>query len=270
MSDHTEAGAELVLSERRDGVLVITFNRPDRLNAWTNEMESAYFDLLEEAQADPDVRAIVVTGAGRGFCAGADMDGLREATEAGVDEEHALQTRPRWFPLTVRKPMIAAVNGAAAGLGFVEALYCDLRFAAPEAKLTTSFARRGLIAEHGASWLLPRLVGPSAALDLFLSGRVVQGEEALRMGLVNRVIPGDRLLDEAIAYARDLATYCAPTSMAIMKEQVRQDLELTFLEAEIKADELMAASLARADAVEGVRSYLEGRAPAFEALGAGR
>lgn len=270
MSTSTATNADLVLAELRDAVMVITFNRPDRLNAWTNEMEARYFELLDEAEADSRVRAIVVTGSGRGFCAGADMDGLLDVAEAGVDDEHFQLPRPRWFPLTVRKPMIAAINGAAAGLGLIEALYCDLRFSSPEAKLTTAFARRGLIAEHGISWLLPRLVGPSVALDLLLSGRVVQGHEALQLGLVNRVIPAESLLEEAVAYARELATYCSPSSLAAMKDQVRHDLERTFLDAEAEADRLMAESLAKPDAMEGVRSYLEGRAPAFRPLPARR
>ena len=179
--------SELVLAERRGPVLVLTLNRPERLNAWTDALEECYYDRLDAAEDDPEVRAIVVTGAGRGFCAGADMGDLEQGA-GGADVEAVLRNRPRprAFPLTVRKPLIAAINGAAAGLGLVEALYCDMRFATPEAKLTTAFARRGLVAEYGMSWLLPRLVGYSTALDLLLSGRVVLGEEALRLRLVDR------------------------------------------------------------------------------------
>src|ERR671936_251644 len=188
-----------VLYEAADGVATVTLNRPDRLNAWTRELGARFYELLERAAEDPEVRAIVVTGAGRGFCAGADMELLQSigGGSAVVGERQEL------YPdhlLGIPKPIIAAINGPAAGLGFVVALMCDIRFAAAGAKLTTAFARRGLIAEHGISWVLPRLVGPSRALDLLLSGRVVLAEEAAGMGLVNLVIAGDELLDETLAY----------------------------------------------------------------------
>jgi enoyl-CoA hydratase/carnithine racemase len=188
---------ELVRAERRGPVLVLTLNRPERLNASTDALEDRYFARLDAAEDDPAVRAIVVTGAGRGFCAGADMSDLeRAATNGGAEAQLRSRPRPRFFPRTVRKPMIAAINGAAVGLGLVEALYCDLRFATPDAKLSTTFARPGLIAEYGISWLLPRLVGYSTALDLLLSGRVIAGKEAQRLGLVDRVSEPERLLDD--------------------------------------------------------------------------
>jgi enoyl-CoA hydratase/carnithine racemase len=257
---------DLVLSERFGAVLLLTFNRPDRLNAWTNELEEQYFHLLDEAEADPEVRAIVVTGAGRGFSAGADMDILVDVAAEGVDEGEEHLPRPRWFPMTVRKPMIAAINGAAAGLGLVEALYSDIRFCAPEAKLTTSFSRRGLIAEHGSSWLLPQLVGRSKALDLLMSGRVILGLEAWRIGLVDRVVADEHLVSEAIAYAADLAANCSPTSMATIKAQVQRDVERSFVEADADADRLMLESLNAPDMKEGVASYVERRPPAFAPL----
>ncbi|KAA1422298.1 enoyl-CoA hydratase [Mumia zhuanghuii] len=254
--------ADVVLAERRGSVLLLTLNRPERLNAWNDELEERYFALLDEAEADPEVRAVVVTGAGRGFCAGADMDvlvsiGAREVVEL---PEHP---RPRHRPLMFCKPLIAAINGAAAGLGLVEALYCDQRFATPEAKLTTSFARRGLIAEYGVAWLLPRLVGQSRALDLLMSARVVRGDEALRMGLVDRVVDADDLVDAAVAYAQDLATHCSPTSMSVIKRQVLQALDTDIRSALADAESEMVQSFHRADVAEGVASYLEGRAPAF-------
>jgi enoyl-CoA hydratase/carnithine racemase len=260
--------AELVLAQRRGPVLVLTLNRPDRLNAWTDALEERYFACLDAAEDDPDVRAIVVTGAGRGFCAGADLGDLELGAASVTAAQDALRDRPRprTLPLTVRKPMIAAINGAAAGLGLVEALYCDVRFAAVDAKLTTAFAQRGLVAEYGMSWLLARVVGPSRALDLLLSGRVVRGEEALALGLVDRVCERDRLVDEAVAYATELAERCSPWSMATIKAQVHADLDRTFGEAVAAADELMLESFTRADVHEGVHSYLEGRAPAFPSL----
>jgi enoyl-CoA hydratase/carnithine racemase len=259
---------ELVLSEKRGSVLVLTLNRPDRLNAWTDALEERYYACLDAAEDDPEVRAIVVTGAGRGFCAGADLDDLELGATSDTAAEETLRERgrPRTYPLTVRKPMIAAINGAAAGLGLVEALYCDIRFAAAEAKLTTAFAQRGLVAEYGIAWLLPRLVGPSRALDLLLSGRVVRGDEALALGLVDRVCERDRVVDEAVAYAAQLAEHCSPWSMATIKAQLHADLDRPFTEAVAAADELMLESFTRADVQEGVRSYLEGRAPSFPSL----
>ena len=169
MSNDTDSVGETpVISERRGSVLLLTLNRPDRLNAWNDALEARYFEHLDGAEADEEVRAIVVTGAGRGFCAGADLDDLKGAS---ADDLSLLdRERPRHLPLLPRKPLIAAINGPAAGLGLVEALYCDIRFATPEAKMTTAFVQRGLIAEYGSAWLLPRLVGPSRALDLLIVG----------------------------------------------------------------------------------------------------
>jgi enoyl-CoA hydratase/carnithine racemase len=259
---------DLVLSERRGPVLVLTLNRPDRLNAWTDALEERYYACLDAAEHDREVRAIVLTGAGRGFCAGADLDDLELGATNDTAAEDTLRDRrrPRTFPLAVRKPMVAAINGAAAGLGLVEALYCDLRFATPDAKLTTAFAQRGLVAEYGISWLLPRLVGPSRALDLLLSGRVVRGEEALALGLVDRVCERDSVVDEAVAYATELAARCSPWSMATIKAQVHADLDRSFAQAVAAADELMLESFTRPDVHEGVRSYLERRPPAFPSL----
>ena len=255
-----------MLAERRGSVLVLTLNRPERLNAWTDALEEDYYAWLDAAEDDPDIRAIVVTGAGRGFCAGADMDDLQRGAAGEADAALRNRRRPRTFPLTVRKPMIAAINGAAAGLGLVEALYCDVRFASPEAKLTTAFARRGLVAEYGMSWLLPRLVGFSTALDLLLSGRVVLGEEALRLRLVDRLSEPGHVVDDAVAYAAELATHSSPWSMATIKAQVQADLDRSFADAVAEAEELMIRSFDHPDVLEGVRSYHERRAPAFPSL----
>jgi enoyl-CoA hydratase/carnithine racemase len=258
--------SQVVQHSVEEGVAVLTLNRPERLNAWTREMEQRYFALLDECAGREDVRVVVVTGAGRGFCAGADMDDLRSIGEGGVQAADGDGRRPQTFPLTVPKPIIAAINGPCAGIGLVQALMCDLRFAAAQAKLTTAFARRGLVAEHGISWILPRLVGPARALDLLLSGRVVLGEEAASLGLVNRALPAERLLDETLAYARDLATSCSPASMAAMKRQVYADLERGTAEALAEADRLMIASLQADDFREGVASFLERREPRFAPL----
>ena len=248
---------------------VLTLNRPDRLNAWTTELELAYFGALRDCADDPDVRVIVVTGAGRGFCAGADMDDLQGIGSGVIDTDarHA-ERQPQTFPLTIPKPIIAAINGPVAGIGLVQALMCDLRFAAAGAKFTTAFSRRGLIAEHGISWILPRLVGPARALDLLLSARVVLAEEAYELGLANRVVAPEQLLDETLAYARDLATNCSPTSMAVMKQQIYAALDQDRDTALAEANEEMFASFAREDFREGVASFVERREPEFPPLGA--
>lgn len=257
------ANEEVVRYRVEDGVAILTLNRPDRLNAWTPEMEVAYFAHLDRAAADVAVRAIVVTGAGRGFCAGADMDALR-----GIGGGSAWKGsgRPTTYALTVPKPIIAAVNGACAGLGLVHALMCDLRFAAAGAKFTTAFVRRGLIAEHGVSWVLPRLVGHARALDLLLSGRVFLAEEALALGVVNRVVPGDVLLATTVEYARDLAANCSPAAMATIKRQVYQHWEADLAPALAESNALMARSLREPDFREGVASFVERRAPRFAPL----
>jgi enoyl-CoA hydratase/carnithine racemase len=258
---------EVVLFEVKDRVALLTLNRPDRLNAWTAEMQRRYFDLLEECAAREDVRAIVLTGAGRGFCAGADMQNLEEIAGGDGDRRsEAVDTRPVTFALGIPKPVIAAINGPCAGLGLVHAVMCDLRFAAAGAKLTTAFSRRGLVAEHGISWMLPRLVGPARALDLLLSGRIVLGVEAAELGLVNRAVEADRVLDEALDYARMLASECSPASMAMMKRQVYADYEHTLADSLEDANRLMMESFSGTDFGEGVRSFVEKRAPEFAPL----
>lgn len=256
--------SEVVQKTVADGVAVLTLNRPERLNAWTQEMERLYFQMLGECGESPDVRAIVVTGAGRGFCAGADMQGLQTLGEGEVDIERAERERlPQTYPLSIPKPIVAAINGACAGIGLVQALMCDLRFVAEDAKMTTAFARRGLVAEHGISWILPRLIGPARALDLLLSGRVVLGAEAAALGLVNRALAPEAVLDHALAYARELVAQCSPASMATMKGQIYADLDRALPEALANADRLMLESFTEPDFVEGVSSFLERREPLF-------
>jgi enoyl-CoA hydratase/carnithine racemase len=257
---------DVVLHEvRDDGVGILTLNRPDRLNAWTAGLEERYFELLADFDATDDVRAIVVTGAGRGFCPGADMDAL-QGKDTGGGNLAAADRKPVTFPLTVRKPLIGAINGACAGVGLVQALMFDVRFAAAGAKFTFAFARRGLIAEYGSSWLLPRLVGMSRALDLMLSSRTFTAEEALELGLVNHVVPKEEVLDAAIAYAADLAQNCSPTSMAVMKQQLYGHA-LVDVDAALKeSNRLMRESLGREDFKEGVQSYIQKRPPLFAPL----
>ena len=252
---------DTVLYDQQGPVAVLTFNRPDRLNAWTGELGRRYFDLLDQCAADESVGAIVVTGAGRGWCAGADMDTLQgiQTGAAGGEPDR----RPMTYATSIPKPVIAAINGACAGLGFVHAMMTDIRFAAAGAKFTTSFARRGLVAEHGVSWVLPRLVGPARALDLLMSGRVVLADEAAELGIVNKVFEPDQLLEESIAYANELATLSSPTSMAVMKRQVWGHLQADMDTALSQSNDWMKASLRRDDFKEGVRSFLDRRDPKF-------
>ncbi|GAA3813886.1 enoyl-CoA hydratase-related protein [Sphaerisporangium flaviroseum] len=256
--------SELVLSSLDHGVLTLTFNRPDRLNAWVDAMGRRYFDLLEQAERDPEVRVIVVTGAGKGFCAGADFQTLSALQDGSYDEEP--DKRPNTHPTTIGKPVIAAVNGACAGLGMVHALVCDLVFTAAEAKWTTAFARRGLVAEYGLAWILPKLIGQARAMDLLLSGRTFTGAEAGELGLVSRVVPGDRLLEETVAYARELAVHSSPASMAVIKRQIWGDWEKSLDDSAAAAVRLMMESFGRPDFAEGVASFLERRPPAFPPL----
>jgi enoyl-CoA hydratase/carnithine racemase len=256
--------AELVLSALDRGVLTLTLNRPDRLNAWTGAMGRRYFDLLAQAEKDPDVRAVVVTGAGRGFCAGADFETLTSIQGGTYAEEP--DPRPNTFPTTVAKPVIAAVNGACAGLGMVHALMCDLVFTAEEAKWTTAFSRRGLVAEYGLSWVLPRIMGQQRAMDVLLSGRTFTGREARELGLANRALPAADLLEEVQAYAGDLAANVSPASMAVIKRQVWGDWTTSLEESARAAAREMAASFGRPDFAEGVASFLERRPPAFPPL----
>ena len=260
-----------LLYEVRDPVAIVTLNRPERLNALTGRLLSELKHAIAEAERDQRVVGIVVTGAGRGWCAGADMDVLQGIGDAGGlgGESYAGPDRKEWVhthAMTIPKPVIAAINGACAGLGFVHALACDIRFAAAGAKFTAAFSRRGLIAEHGSSWTLPRLVGQGVALDIMLSGRVFLAEEAKEMGVVNRVVAPDLLMDETLAYAADLAVNASPTSMAVMKQQIYTHPSMPIDDALAASNRLMNESLRCTDFTEGVASFVEKRAPNFQPL----
>lgn len=257
-------------------VATITLHRPERLNAWTGRMHTEYRWLLARAAADPAVRVVVVTGAGRGFCAGADVAALeghvdRGAYDPGTGPDLARPghgVRPEFdaelaYHFGVPKPIIAAVNGPAAGVGFALACYCDLRFAAAGAKLTTSHGRLGLPAEFGLSWLLPRLVGLTRAADLLFSSRVLLAEEAAELGLVNTVVPTESLHDAVTDYARMLATEVSPASLAATKRQLYTDLHRDVGTAVREAESLMAEMMRGADFAEGVAALAGHRPPRF-------
>ncbi|MGH9187477.1 MAG: enoyl-CoA hydratase-related protein [Acidimicrobiales bacterium] len=260
-----------------DAVAMVTLDRPERLNAWTGRMHAEYRWCLAEAERDPQVRVIVVTGEGRGFCAGADFKALDHNIEVGGYDDglreppatpgHGVRPefdRPFAFHFGLAKPVIAAVNGPAAGVGLVLACYCDLRFAAAGAKLTTSAPRLGLAAEFGLSWVLPRLVGVGHAADLLLSSRVVLAEEAAAMGLVNRVLPPAELLPFTLAYAHRLATEVSPSALRETKRQLYADLHDDVGTAVDRAVALTDRLMGGPDYREGVRAWQQKRLPRFE------
>ncbi len=267
---------EQILYEVNGRVATITLNRPDKLNAWTARMEEEVGDALRAASADELAGAIVLTGAGRGFCAGADMSLLSDAVNRGgaragllaADVEASngwrrdFHKKYAWL-MTVPKPIIAAIHGPSVGLGFVIPLYCDFRVASPTARFSSIFAKRGLVAEYGMAWMLPRVVGLAGAIDLLFTARTIDGAEAHRMGLVHRLFPEEGFLEAAQGFARELATTVSPRSLRVMKRQLYEAQFQTLGEAFETALEEMASSLASEDFREGVAHYLEKRAPAF-------
>ena len=266
------AAQAVLYAVRESGVAVLTFNRPERMNGWSGGLAAGFYAGIDAAEADPAVRAIVLTGSGRAFCAGADMGDLSSIGSASVgtagdaDLSAMVGERHPLFVTTLRKPIIAAINGACAGIGLNQALMCDVRFAAAGAKFTTSFARRGLIAEYGISWILPRVVGWGAALDLLLSGRVFYAEEAAELGMVKEVVAAEELLPRAIAYAEDIAANCAPSSLAVIKRQVYGDALREALDSSELAETLMHESMQRPDFIEGITAFFEKRPPHFPPL----
>ncbi len=265
-------------------IAILRLNRPSRLNAWTARMDREVRDALAAAERDPEVVAIVLTGEGRGFCAGADLSDLSALSSgaplASVSADAADASRPQpgdpemsagfrgryTYMLSLRKPVIAAINGPCAGMALPIALACDVRFASDRAVFTTAFVQRGLIAEWGIAWLLPRVVGVGHAMDLLLSGRIVDAREAERIGLVNRVIGHDDRLPHALAYAREIGRRCAPTSLQVIKRQVYEALERTLEQENANAVARMLETLGSADFKEGVQAFLDKRDPSFRRL----
>jgi enoyl-CoA hydratase/carnithine racemase len=274
---------EDILFTTANGVATITLNRPEKLNAWTAAMQSSIKEAMVKAADDNTVRVIVVTGSGRGFCAGADMSGLQQIDAGKWDErvlaagDHGISLKreqlgpdvsPHYggrfgYLMSIPKPIIAAINGPCAGIGLVFALYCDLRFAALGAKFTTSFAQRGLVAEHGISWLLPRLTGIAHSLDILFSARKFDAEEAARINLVNRTFPQESFMNSVNEYARQLASTVSPRSLAVMKAQIWKSLYQDLNDAITVGDAEMQKSFSTADFKEGVAHFLEKRPAKF-------
>ncbi|HEY6881904.1 MAG TPA: enoyl-CoA hydratase-related protein [Polyangiales bacterium] len=269
---------EQIRYEVERSVATITMHRPERLNAWTAQMGRELKQAFASAERDPEVVAIILTGAGRGFCSGADLSVLGDIAggqtnvDAGPEPDDTLPgdatmgpsfRGPFTYPMSVLKPVIGAINGAVAGLGLPMALSCDLRFASDQAFFSTAFARRGLVAEWGTSWLLPRLVGLGHTADLLLSARKVGAVEAERMGLVNRVVPHEELLTVARAYAEDIAENCSPSSMAVIKRDVLMHMSTSLVDAERDNFKHMQESFTRPDFAESLAAFSEKRPPKF-------
>ncbi len=263
---------EQILYEVRERIATVTLNRPEALNAWTDVMAEEVWQAMHAAERDDDVRVIVLTGAGRAFCAGGDVTGFKtDNPRALLDKlprpfdfsrRPDYQGRASYFP-AIGKPVVAMLNGATAGLGLVHALFADVRFAADDATLTTAFARIGLASEYGMAWALRNVVGHASALDLLLSGRKLRGAEAQRMGLVNQAHPREQLEQATYAYARDMAELCSPRSLRIMKQQL-WELPFQSLHEAVATDsvEMLAANTCE-DFQEGKRAFLEKRPPRF-------
>lgn len=262
--DETYVDTDAVLLEvGEDGVALLTLHRPERGNAWTPPLERRYYQLLDELAHDERVRAVVLTGAGKSFCPGVDSERLNDIAGKPLDYTGRVPaSRTFGFP----KPLIAAINGGCAGVGFIEAMMCDIRFMSSTARMSTAFARRGLPAEQGLSWVLSRLVGIERALDLLLSARIIEADEALRIGLVGFVTEPDDLLPKALTYAHDIAANCSPTALALIKHQVLTDADAGYLDGLTRSYRAMAYMSVSADFREGIDSFLAKRPPAFPPL----
>ncbi len=266
MSEHGDVTDPGLIRYRTEGhVAIVTLNRPDRLNALLPGMGRSYARALRQAEVDPSVRVIVVTGSGRGFCAGADLSVLAEGPQAlmGYLENEDLSDLPT-VALSIAKPVVTAINGPCAGIGFVLAVAADVRFAAPSASLGTAFSRLGLVAEYGIAWLLPRLIGLPAATEILLSGRTLSAHEALRLGLVHEV--ADDVLTRAMEWAHEVAASCSPGSIRAMKQQLLQGQSQPLDDALRSSLQLMANSFRGPDLPEALSARTERRLPRFAPL----
>jgi enoyl-CoA hydratase/carnithine racemase len=266
-----------IIYEKSDRVATITMNRPAKLNAWTRKMGAEMRQAMLEAERDDEVRAIVVTGAGKAFCAGADMAALNEILHGRAsassapgwrEAEFVKDQRPDYrtpysWVLALSKPVIAAINGACVGLGFTHCLYYDIRIASERAKMGLIFVRRGLAIEHGASWMLPRIVGLAKAVELAVTGRLVDAREALDMGLVSRVVPHEKLMETAREMAGEIAHGCSPLGVAEAKRLLYGHMFTDLSSAIREDDESMTTMTHSEDFKEGLQAFVEKRPPRF-------
>jgi enoyl-CoA hydratase/carnithine racemase len=264
-----------IVYEKSERVATVTYNRPEKMNAWTTRMFDELRSALDDADGDSNIGAIIITGAGRAYCAGADMGGLSRAAE-GTERIGGLgrpapgtenldpnyRGRFSWM-LSIKKPIIGAINGPAVGMGFANTLYCDIRIASDRARMGLIFVRRGLAIEFGSSWMLPRLVGIANAIDLAVTGRLVDAQEALRMGLVSRVVTAEELMPVARELATEIATQCSPLGVAHAKRHVYNHLFTDLATALKEEDESVGVMAESEDFKEGIKAFLEKRAPRF-------
>ncbi|RJP30783.1 MAG: enoyl-CoA hydratase [Actinobacteria bacterium] len=254
-----------ILLEKAEHIATITLNRPEKLNTYTMTMGAELMAALREADSDPEVRVMVLTGAGKAFCAGMDMSGDTSAppdageAEGGLPEAAASTVK---VIFSLRKPVIVAYNGAAVGVGVTMTLPFDIRIAAESARLSMVFVRRGLIPELASPWLLPRIVGISRAAELLYTGRMLSAREALEFGLVSRVVPDEELMPTALEMAREIAVNCSPVNVALTKRMLYDFLAENDVEKVERINhELLAWTMTQPDVMEGVLSYLQKRPP---------
>ncbi len=267
-----------IIYDKADRIATVTMNRPDKMNAWTPRMGAEMRQAMLDADRDDNIGAIILTGAGRAYCAGADMTGLSEisqgratagASVAAPQDDLPKDARPDYrtpysWMLSLKKPVIGAINGACVGLGFTYSLYQDIRIASDKARMGLIFVQRGLAIEHGSSWMLPHIIGVTRAMEMAVTGRLIDAQEALAIGLVNRVVPHDKLMETAREVAGQIATKCSPLGVAQAKKMIWDHL-FTDLATAIKEDDASMQMMTRSqDFAEGVKAFIEKRAPQFK------
>jgi len=247
---------DVVLYDKSDGIATITLNRPDRMNAWTGQLSDALQAYLGEADGDDDVVVVVITGAGKAFCAGADLgDGESGFLPVTTNDDG----RPRLWPYQVRKPVIAAVNGHAVGVGITFAMLCDIRIVAQDAKIQYAMVRRGVVPELASHVILPRVVGFSRAAELMLTGRMMSGIEAAELGLASRAVPADEVLTEATCLASEMVRDASPLALAVSKQLLWQGVTASVDEMLGREGRVISSIARMPDAVEGVTAFFERR-----------
>jgi enoyl-CoA hydratase/carnithine racemase len=267
-----------IIYDKSDRIATVTFNRPEKMNAWTGKMGLEMRQAMLDADRDDNIGAIIVTGAGRAYCAGADMGGLSEISQgrataggatAAPQEDLPKAARPDYrtpysWMMALKKPVIGAINGACVGMGFTICLYQDIRIASDKARMGLIFTQRGLAIEHGSSWMLPRIIGATRAMEMAVTGRLVEAQEALAIGLVNRVVPHDKLMETAREVAGHIASKCSPLGVAQAKRLIWEHL-FTDLGTAVKDDDAAMQMMTRSeDFAEGVKAFIEKRSPQFK------
>lgn len=257
-----------ILVEKREAIAIVTFDRPEQMNAFSWRMDSELKDAFARLDMDDEIRCIVVTGAGKAFCVGAELKATGSTFNPNNKEEAIEAMKEEDFmechPIKVRKPIIAAINGHAVGVGLTMPLHYDIRIVAEEAKLGFPFVRRGIIPELGSHWILPRMIGMSKAVELLITGRIFSGVEAVEMGLASQAVPKEKVLEVAIALAEEIATNCAPVSVALTKSQLWAYLgNPNFVEAQAIEQDYFDWTRTQPDSVEGVKAFMEKRKPSW-------